>query len=326
MDLAKKIMGLLRSQGQNGWIILALLCYLPLACAQNDEPTSDDDLQSKEVSGTISGTVTDEDGNVYPGVQITISKGNETSNQATDSEGKFQFSTKSIGMHSTMIELPLSTEAVSSAKVSIDVMENQDSKVDFDILPQSVKAHLNLGSVQLLEEIVDKNGNSPTAPNEPLYAANIFDQPLGLLTAIKAPDGHHVTLAEFKKAKGNLRVHCNGDKAFVNVTLEGMIPNGTYTFWLAYLNKTRKVGENIDFMNDFVYRTNPPVGASNGTENIAVADANGVINRVLEHDSCILTDEVALVIPILYHINGETFGGGHVPDPEEMVHMLAYFQ
>ncbi len=84
--------------------------------------------------------------------------------------------------------------------------------------------------------------------------------------------------------------------------------------------------EPIDFMNDFVNLTNPPIGASSGTENILIADADGTINASLEHNSCILTDEVALVIPILYHINGQTFGGGHVPDPEEVAQMLAYFQ
>ena len=320
MDLSKKMMGKSMSHRQHSWVILTLLSLLFLGCSKND----DSGIQNG--SGTISGLVADQEGNVYPGVQITISKGSETSNQSTDSEGKFRLITKSLGVYNTTIELPLSTEALSSANVSIDVMENQDSNVDFDIQPLPVKAHLNFGSVQLLEEIVDENGNTPTAPNEPLYAANIFDQPLGMLTAITAPDGHHVTLAEFKKASGNLSVHCNGDKAFVDVALEGMIPNGTYTFWLAYLNKIREVGESIDFINDFVNPTNPPIGASNGTENIAVADENGIINTTLEHNSCILTDEVALVIPILYHINGKTFGGGHVPDPEEMVQMLAYFQ
>ncbi|UII79554.1 carboxypeptidase-like regulatory domain-containing protein [Flagellimonas sp. CMM7] len=325
MDLEKKSMGQLMFQRRISWTLLTFLCYVCLGCGQSDNgPT--DEIQGQEVTGTVSGLVSDDNGNVYPGTLITISKGSETSSRVTDSEGKFRLNTKSVGTYDVVLELPLSTKAISSADVSVEVLENKESNVDFMIQPQPVKAHLNFGNVQLLEEIVDANGNTPTASNEPLYAANIFDQPLGLLTAIKAPDGHHVTLAEFKKAKGNLNVHCNGDKAFVNVALEGMIPNGTYTFWLAYLNKTRKVGEPIDFMNDFVNITNPPIGASNGSENIAVADVNGAINVTFEHNSCILTNEAALVIPVLYHINGKTFGGGHVPDPEEMVHMLAYFQ
>ena len=326
MYLVKKIAGELLSLQRNHWIMLTLLGHLVVGCTQSDEPNSNGVAQPQNNFGNLSGLVSDEAGNVYPGVPVSISKGSETLNQVTDAQGKFQLTETSVGRYDVAIKLPLSTKAVSGNSVSLNVIENQDAKADFVIQPQAVKAHLNFGNVQLLKEIVDKNGNVPTAPDEPLYAANIFDPPIGLLTAIKAPDGHHITLAEFQMAKGNLNVHCNGNKAFVNVSLEGMIPNGTYTFWLAYLNKTRKVGESINFMNDFVYQTNPPIGASNGKENIAVADANGVITITLEHHSCILTDEVALVIPILYHINGKTFGGGHVPDPEEMVHMLAYFQ
>jgi hypothetical protein len=39
-----------------------------------------------------------------------------------------------------------------------------------------------------------------------------------------------------------------------------------------------------------------------------------------------LTDQVALVIPVIYHLNGNTFVGGHIPDAEDVTHMLVYFQ
>lgn len=305
------------------FVFLAIL--VQLRCSSSDDTQQVPDPVSNP-TGSVSGTVKDEDGNSYPRAQVTIVKSNASSSDLTDAEGKFLFDKKGIGTHNLTLGLPLSTKAITSSTVSVEIIENQESKIDFVIQSQGAKAYLNFGSVQLLEEIVDENGNTPIASNEPLYAANIFDAPLGLLTAIKAPDEHHVTLSEFKMAKGELMVHCNGDSAIIHVMLEGMIPNGTYTFWLAYLNKTRKVGESIDFMNDFVNQTNPPIGASNGTENIAIADAAGNINLTLEHTSCILTEEVALVIPVLYHLNGKTFGGGHVPDAEEMVHMLVYFQ
>lgn len=323
MDFRKNPISPLRAKRTSSLTILAILCYLCVGCSQSDEGTKGGEGKA---TGTIIGIVKDVDGNVYPSVLVTISKDGESSDKITDANGKFQLKTNSIGRYEVVLQLPLATKAVSSSSTSLEVKENQESNIDFIIEPQWVKAHLNFGEVQLLEEIVDANGNTPVVSSEPLYAANIFDPPFGMLTAIKAPDGHHVTLGEFKKAKGNLTVHCNGDKAFITVVLEGVIPNGTYTFWLAYLNKIRKVGEPIDFMNDFVNLNNPPIGASNGTENIAVADVDGNINITFEHSSCILTDEVALVIPVLYHINGKTFGGGHVPDPEEMVHMLVYFQ
>ncbi len=306
--------------------LVSLLTIILLSCSSSDGNDPKNPIPVPEETGSVSGTVKDEDGNVYPGAEVTLNIGNETSTTVTNSEGKFLIKAKSNGNHNLSLKLPLSTVAVTSTTVSVGITENSEPNIDFVIQPQEVTAHLNFGSVQLLEEIVDENGNTPTAPNEPLFAANIFDAPLGLLTAIKAPDDHHVTLSEFKEATGGLLVYCDGNSATIHITLEGMIPNGTYTFWLAYLNKTRKVGESINFMSDFVNQTNPPIGASNGTENIAVADALGVIDVVLEHSSCILTDEEALVIPILYHINGKTFGGGHVPDPEEMVHMVAYFQ
>jgi hypothetical protein len=123
-------------------------------------------------------------------------------------------------------------------------------------------AAVNFGNVQIIEEIKDVNGNTPVDPNEPLYAENVFDAPLGELHAIKTPTDHHVLLSEFREANGTLFVRCDGNSSTVEISLEGMIPNGTYTFWLAYLNKIKHVGQSIDFMNDFVFQTNPPIGSS----------------------------------------------------------------
>ncbi|WP_273568842.1 carboxypeptidase-like regulatory domain-containing protein [Maribacter halichondriae] len=303
---------------------MILFSMVLMACSKSDPPQNPEPIP---IGGSaIKGTVKDEKGNPYPKTGVTFSKGSEKVEMITNVSGNFEGETKDLGTYSATLLPPLSTEIVTNLPVSVNVQANQTATVDFVIQPQSVKAHLNFGSVQILEEIVDMNGNTPTDPNEPLYAKNNFDEPLGLLTEIKAPDGHQVILSEFQTAQGNMIVHCNGNSSTIEIALEGMIPNGTYTFWLAFLKKTRKVGEQIDFANDFVNFNNPPIGASNGTENIAVADASGKIDVTLEHGSCILTDEVALVIPVLYHINGQTFGGGHVPDPEEMVHMLVYFQ
>lgn len=301
-------------------LLIAIVIISALSCIKSDfDPTMD-------LSGKVHGTVKDNLGNPYPNTAVTITNGTDIVEMLTDTDGKFSGKARGLGVYSATIVPPLSTESETALPISVYLRPNQIATIDFVIKPKPVVAHLNFGSVQLLEEIVDKEGNTPTDPNETLYAANVFDDPIGLLTAIMAPDGHQITLAEFQTAKGNMMVHCNGDSSTVEISLEGMIPNGTYTFWLAYLNKTRSVGEEIDFMNDFVNFTNPPVGSASGTENMAVADVNGVLKVTLEHSSCILTDEAALVIPVLYHINGKTFGGGHVPDPEEMVHMLVYFQ
>ncbi|WP_373516581.1 carboxypeptidase-like regulatory domain-containing protein [Pricia sp.] len=306
------------------WGIATWLIAMALISCSKDEPQQDPNLP--QGTGTVKGTVKDEQGNPYPSALVKIINGSDQLERATNAEGFYEKKTDGIGTYEVTLVPPLSTEVVSANPASANVQANQSATVDFVIKPKIVEAHLNFGKVQLLEEIVDKDGNTPTDPNEPLFAKNIFDAPVGQLNEIKAPDGHQVSLSEFQTAKGNLLVHCNGNSSTVEISLEGMIPNGTYTFWLAYLNKTRKVGESIDFANDFVNFTNPPIGPSNGSGNALVADANGKIEATLEHTSCILTDEVALVIPVLYHLNGKTFGGGHVPDAEETVQMLVYFQ
>ena len=305
---------------KSGFILAILFSLMLMACSTND------DSNQSQGSGTVKGTVKDEQGNLYPKTQVKLSNGSDQSQVATNTEGNYEKKTNDIGTYEVTLVPPLSSEVISANPASANVQADQTATVDFVINPKPVKAHLNFGDVQLLEEIVDKDGNTPSAPNELLFAKNIFDAPLGQLNAIKAPDGHQITLSEFKKAKGELLVHCNGDSSTINIALEGMIPNGTYTFWLAYLKKKVSVGQPIDFANDFVNFNNPPIGASNGTENIVIADANGTITATLEHKSCILTKEVALVIPVIYHLNGNTFGGGHIPDAEEMVHMLVYFQ
>ncbi len=302
----------------------ALLLSLSLSlisCSDNDPPEN----QLSE-SGEIIGSVKDENGNPYPSTLVTLTKNTEKNTRATTTEGLFNLTTKDIGSYIVEMEPPLSTIVTSANPVQINVKSDIQTSVDFIIQPQPAKAHLNFGDVQLLEEIVGENGNTPSSPGELLFAKNIFDAPLGQLNPIMAPDGHQITLSEFKQANGELLVHCNGNSSTVEISLEGMIPNGTYTFWLAYLKRKVSVSQPIDFANDFVNFTNPPIGPSNGSGNVVVADANGKIQTTLVHSSCILTNEVALVIPVLYHLNGKTFGGGHQPDAEEMVQMLVYFQ
>ena len=300
-----------------------LLLMAIVSCSKNNTDPAEVNGQN---GGKVEGSLKDTNGNPYPNSTITLAKGADIINGKTEADGTFSYNTKESGSYKITVTPPLSTNLTAGSPTSVTVEENKTSSVSYIIEPQPVEAHLNFGDVQLLEEIVDKDGNTPLSPEEPLFAANIFDPPLGLLTPIKAPDGHQVTLSEFKMAEGELLVTCDGNSAKVEISLTGLIPNGTYTFWLAYLNKAKKVGEAIDFMNDFVNPTNPPIGASNGTENIIVAEANGTISATLNHPACILTEEKGLVIPVLYHINGKTFGGGHVPDPEEVVQLLVYFQ
>ncbi|NAS10876.1 carboxypeptidase-like regulatory domain-containing protein [Poritiphilus flavus] len=296
-------------------VSLSLMIMVGCSSDNSDEPQS--------AGGQISGVIEDEDGNAYPGVSVTASKGSESISQTTDRNGNYSLTTSSAGAYQLAVELPLATNSVSSNPASVSVTSDQQSTANFVIQPQPVEATLNYGQADIFNEIRDEDGNAVTTSTVPIYAANFFQEPIGKLTAIKAPDGHHVTLGEWKQAKGELQVHCDGNSATVNIDLEGLIPDGTYTFWLAFLNKTKKIGQSVG-PSDFVHPINPPL--KSGTDNVLTADANGEIEATIVHHSCILTDEVALVIPIIYHINGNTFGSGVIPDAEEVSHLLAYFQ
>lgn len=318
-----KTISKLRNSRENLRIpLLGLLIFISigLIACNKDESTP----QVPNQKGSISGTVKDQTGNPYPSTLITVTKGADIIEKATNSDGQFTIATNDIGTYSIAVELPLSTTGVGNFPSTVQVNANQTSTLDFVIQTGSVVAHVNIGNVQVIEEIKDVNGNTPTDPNEPLYAENVFDPPLGLLTAIETPTDVPLTLSEFSGAGGSMLVQCDGTSSTVQISLTGLIPNGTYTFWLAYLNKIKHVGENVDFANDFVYPTNPPLGS--GTANVVIAANDGSINTTIAHASCILTDQVALVIPVIYHLNGNTYGSGHIPDEEDVTHMLVYFQ
>ncbi|WP_411031686.1 hypothetical protein [Spongiimicrobium sp. 3-5] len=277
-------------------------------------------------TGKVQGTVKDENGNPYPSTLITLSKGTENNTKETNTDGVFTMNTMGLGSYDVAMELPLSTEPISVNPTTVNVMSNQTTMVDFVIRAQPAEAHLNIANVDIFDEIRGQDGNAPLSSSELLYAANFFQPPIGLLTAIKAPDGHHVNLSEWQAARGIFTVNCNGASSTVEIALEGMIPNGTYSVWLAFLNKTKKIGEPIVGATDLVNTISPPIGASNGADNVLIAGGDGTINATILHPSCILTQEVALVIPVVYHINGNTFGAGEIPDVEEVSHLLVYFQ
>jgi hypothetical protein len=270
----------------------------------------------------VAGTVKDTNGNNYPNTTIRLSDGAKTIETATNASGTFEFNAVDAGHYDISIAAPLSTTLVAPIPTTVEVKEDMASTVDFVIQPTALAPHVVIEDADIFNEIKNVDGGIPVMPGELIYAQNVFDAPFGLLTAIKAPDDHHVTLMEWKNALGNVTVNCSGNSSSVNVSLQNLIPNGTYTLWCDFLNKKKSVGEFVNFGVDL--DRIEPLGS--GTENIAIADVNGTINTTFSHGSCILTETPGLVIAVIYHINGNTFGSEHIPDAEEVNHMLVYFQ
>ncbi len=230
-------------------IIATLFLWMPVSCGSDNDGS---DPKQSMVPGKVTGSVKDETGNAYPNTLVKLKKGIEQHETRTDFLGNFVFDTKNTGDYKVTLIPPLSAMAVTENPVTVNVLADQASTVDFVIQPQPLEADLVIGQADIFGEIKDKDGNIPVNPETPIYASNVFDAPLGKLTATKAPDDHHVTLSEWQNAQGNVMVSCNGTTATVDIALQGMIPNGTYTLWCNFLNKVKKAGQSVDFAADNV--------------------------------------------------------------------------
>lgn len=280
------------------------------------------DEESGPPKKEIVGVVKDVNEKVYPNTKIKLSSSAGEIQTTTNTLGKYKFDITSDGVYEVSIVPPLSTTVISESVVTEEFTTIESKTVDFLIESQSLNATLVFDANDIFGEVRNETGAVPSGSQELIYARNFFDQPIGRLTPIKAPDGHQLILLEWKRMQGTVTVDCNGDLATVNISLNGLIPNGTYSFWLNFLNKKKIPGESLSFTDDVV--KTEPLGS--GALNVVVADNNGYIKTKINHTSCILTREIALVMAVDYHLNGKTFGSDHIPDDEDVNHALIYFQ
>ena len=66
-------------------------------------------------------------------------------------------------------------------------------------------------------------------------------------TPILAPDGHQVTLGEFKMVTGGAEVTCVNQGTTIAISLQGLIPNGVYSLWI-YTFKLPGFHNNFDHL------------------------------------------------------------------------------
>jgi len=293
---------------------LLLLALFSLACeGKNEGPTAVPEIK---------GTVNDENGNPYPKARVIVSDGVKAHVLITNIEGKYEWDTDLTGAFTVNLTRPLSTQIQGQNPVNITIQTNQTAEVNFSLQTQAVQATLNLGSLDVFGEVKNKDGNIPTLPEEEIYARNVFDPPIGQLNPVKTPTGQAVTLADWQKASGSIKVACDANLATAQINLSGMIPGGTYTLWCNFLNKVKGPGQSINLGADVVKIE--PLGS--GSSNVVIAKADGSITSSITHPSCLLTAEPGLVIVVIYHLNGKTFGADHIPDEEDVSHMLVYFE
>lgn len=114
----------------------------------------------------------------------------------------------------------------------------------------------------------------------------IMGEPLGM------------TLGEWLSASGSGSFTVVEDIAIVEATLTNMVPNGVYTVWCS----------RVFVPPDFTIE-NKPCGASDGSENVVVADEGGNLAFSIETFVLDLTDNNGIsLIALAYHSDGKTYG------------------
>ena len=142
--------------------------------------------------------------------------------------------------------------------------------------------------------------------NAPLYKAAVpvkhdpFDpdaigphpkgEPLGL------------TLGQWLKHRGTVRYHCSSGEGRLEAELSGLVPNGVYTLWHAFiaLPPTKPFSGTLDL----------PLGARDGSESVFKANAAGQAHLHRVFKPCLEMSDVwtSSMLAINWHSDGKTYG------------------
>jgi len=155
--------------------------------------------------------------------------------------------------------------------------------------------------------------------DETRYSLNgvYIEQTDGGKARMVATDGHHITLGEWRRAKGHASIKCGRKGTHVTLQLTGLIPNGVYTVWVGTFQAP---GLTPDFANLIGLGA---LGAPDGSQNVIVASPNGTAALSVFHppgnlsmfgSSECLSEEFEVLLWLPLHLDGQTHGG--VPGDE----------
>jgi len=280
---------------------------------------------------TITGTVLDQNDGAYDNVEVRlVQSGTQISSLKSDPSGEFIFTNLNDGTYEIEIDPPLATSVQGSNPISLAVDMN-GAAADFTLNLSEVPAYIIGSDLDPYGEIKNSNRLNPQDQDE-IYAVNVFsDQQL---VPIYAPDGHQLTLSEWKEAEGTARFRCIGRATFYEMEFSGLIPNGVYTVWVSPL-LSQKTVQSVWTPNTDILGVGA-LGGSGGLKNIVMADelgnalltgdmGSGPLSNFGEITSCVLTSANGLAMILDYHIDGNTYGDTAGPDHTEVGHMIFLF-
>lgn len=142
--------------------------------------------------------------------------------------------------------------------------------------------------------------------NAPLYrtAVEVEHDPFDPAAVGPHPKGEPLgmTLGEWLAHAGTGTYSCDGGGGTLKLSLRGLVPNGVYTVWHAFiaLPPTEPFSGTLDL----------PLGARDGSESVFVADADG--RAEFEHTflPCLELSDVwtTSMVALAYHSDGKTYG------------------
>ncbi|MEZ4425300.1 MAG: hypothetical protein R3E98_18015 [Gemmatimonadota bacterium] len=133
------------------------------------------------------------------------------------------------------------------------------------------------------------------APHDPFNPDAVGPLPKG------APLG--LTLGEWLRHQGSGRYTCQEGEGTLDLRFSGLVPNGVYTLWHAFIAIPPPV--------PFTGTLDLPLGARDGSESAFRADADGSASFHHRFRPCLQMSDVwtTSMIAVNYHSDGRTWGG-----------------
>lgn len=301
-------------------LLFISLALLIMSC-NTEEPV---DLNNTKITVDI----TDALNHPYSNVLIDlISESSVQKSVRSGQLGSYTFLNLEEGQYEVIAQTPLASQLEPTQSIMVNLQKDEHGKAKFKVTPEAINARVVWDEGDVMKEVKNANSGIPMNDNETLYARNWFDAPIGSLHAILAPDGHHVTLAEWKEAKGTVQVNCDGNETHYKFEFEGLIENGVYTLWIAPLSSSQTFEE---FTENSMIGLGAVGGAdqnffdfsSGATLQKEVTMSGGALTVWGSIGGCALASENGLIIVLDYHIDGQTYGDTAGPDHTEVGHLL----
>lgn len=173
----------------------------------------------------------------------------------------------------------------------------------FMLAPSIAKAAETDTITFIYSGVRDMEGNpiSATTPPDTLlfHAAN--RQP------ILAPDGHQLTLEEYRMPEGLCSAICLRSGTHTAIQLSGLIPDGVYTIWVFAVRASGEV-VGVGSLGARDGSENGFISYENGDGEIWATMPGGPLSITGMISPCWLTGEFEVRVVAAYHLDGETHG------------------